>query len=263
MCGGGLAAWHRYTAPPAGETRFDWPAYDRELLRCAVCGHVVSRTDMDLSRLYEGAYMDATYAGDRLARDYARIMALPDDRSDNVARVRRLVAALGPSGTVLDVGSGLGVFPARMRDAGWTVTALDPDARAIAHLDELGIAGLRADFLTVEPERLGRHDLVTFNKVLEHVADPVAMLTRARAALRPGGTVYVELPDAEGAAGDPDGPAREEFFVEHLHVFSMASLCLLTRHAGLAVSRTERLHEPSGKYTLAAFMVDPDAEAAS
>jgi SAM-dependent methyltransferase len=257
MCSGALHGRHRYTAPPAGETRFDWPAYDRELLRCAVCGHVVSRTAMDLSGLYDGAYMDATYAGEELARNYARIMALPEERSDNVARVRRLVAALGPSGTVLDVGSGLGVFPARMRGAGWTVTALDPDARAAAHLEGLGIAAVQADFLTAEAERLGRHDLVTFNKVLEHVADPVAMLARARDVLRPGGAAYVELPDADGAAADPDGPGREEFFVEHLHVFTLASLCLLARHAGLAVTRAESLREPSGKYTLWAFLAAP------
>jgi SAM-dependent methyltransferase len=254
MCRNALDRWHRFTAPPEGETRFDWPAYDRELLRCAVCGHVVSVAGMDLSGLYDGAYMDATYAGDKLAGDYVRIMALPDERSDNVARVRRLVAALGPSGTVLDVGSGLGVFPARMRDAGWTVTALDPDARAVAHVEKLGIAALQADFTAVAPERLGRHDLVTFNKVLEHVADPAHMLARARPVLRPGGTIYVELPDADGAAADPDGPGREEFFVEHLHVFTVASLCLLARHAGMSVARAERLREPSGKYTLWALM---------
>ena len=36
-----------------------------------------------------------------------------------------------------------------------------------------------------------------------------------------GDLVYVELPDAEGAA--LHGPGREEFFIEHHHVFSAAS----------------------------------------
>lgn len=255
MCTAGLDRWHRFKAPPPGETRFPLrAAYDRELLRCTTCGHVVGRTDMDLGGLYDGAYMDATYAGDALARAYDRIMALPEARSDNGGRVARVVAALGASGTVLDVGAGLGVFPARMRDAGWTVTALDPDARAAAHLAGLGIAVLHTDFQTAPAHRLGRHDLVTFNKVLEHVEDPVAMLRRAHDALRPRGVVYVEVPDAEAATQDTDGPGREEFFVEHLHAFSLASLCLLARHAGFTAHRAERLHEPSGKYTLIAFL---------
>ena len=69
--------------------------------------------------------MDATYAGTRLAATYERIMALPPERSDNVQRVGRISARL-PAGRVLDVGSGLGVFPARMAQAGWQAVANAP-----------------------------------------------------------------------------------------------------------------------------------------
>lgn len=255
MCGAGsMERWHRYQEPPVGETVFDLRGqqYVRDLLRCGVCGHFVSRTDLDLAGLYEGEYMDATYAGDRLRATYERIMALPEDQSDNVARVDRVVRELGTSGRVLDVGSGLGVFPARMKEAGWQVTALDPDARAVEHTRELvGVDAVQADFFQAEAADLGRFDLVTLNKVLEHVPDPVAMLERAAGLLGPGGVVYVELPDGEGAAGE--GPGREEFFIEHLHVFSPASLALLSARAGLRLRRVERVREPSTKYTTFAF----------
>ncbi len=246
FCAGALALWHRYTAPPEGETLFALPAYDRSLLRCGTCGHMVS--SVALADLYGGAYMDATYAGDRLQRTYERIMALPPERSDNAARVARVLGEAGGSGRLLDVGAGLGVFPARMRDAGWDVTALDPDPRAVAHLrDRVGVAAVLGDFL--EADLSGTFDLVTFNKVLEHVEDPVALLARAASL---AGLVYVELPDAEGAGAD--SPGREEFFIEHLHVFSMASLCLLAGRAGYRVRSAVRLVEPSTKYTLAAFL---------
>jgi SAM-dependent methyltransferase len=203
---------------------------------------------VELRDLYGGAYMDATYAGDRLQRTYERIMALAPERSDNTARVRRVLAQAGTAGRVLDVGAGLGVFPARMREAGWDVTALDPDARAVAHLRErVGVEAVEGDFMAVALD--GRFDLVTLNKVLEHVEDPIAMLARA-AELAP--LVYVEVPDAEGAADD--GPGREEFFIEHLHVFSMASLALLAARAGCRVQSATRLVEPSTKYTLTAFV---------
>jgi SAM-dependent methyltransferase len=246
MCGGALVTWHRYTEPPAGETAFDLPSYDRALLRCQICGHMVST--VTLEDLYSGAYMDATYAGDRLAASYERVMALPPERSDNAGRVARVVAAAGASGRALDVGAGLGVFPARLRDAGWTVTALDPDPRSVAHLRErVGVEAVEGDF--GEAELTGPYDLVTFNKVLEHVEDPVALLARAAQLTS---LVYVEVPDAEGAGAD--SPGREEFFIEHLHVFSMASLCLLATRAGFLVRSAERLREPSDKYTLVAFL---------
>lgn len=246
LCEGALEPWHRYREPPAGETPFALEPYDRTLLRCEACGHMVST--VELSDLYGGAYMDATYAGDRLERTYERIMALAPERSDNTARVRRVLAEAGPAGRVLDVGAGLGVFPARMREAGWQVTALDPDPRAVAHLrGRVGVEAVQGDFMTAAFDP--RFDLVTLNKVLEHVEDPVGMLARA-AALAP--LVYVELPDAEGAAAD--GPGREEFFIEHLHVFSAASLRALAARAGCQVRSAERLVEPSTKYTLTAFL---------
>jgi SAM-dependent methyltransferase len=242
-----------YDAPPEGETRFDLRGqhYRREILRCPVCGHLVSRHDLDLTGLYEGAYMDATYAGDRLRATYDRIMSLPPEASDNMARVARIVAELPGQRTLLDVGSGLGVFPARMKEAGWNVTALDPDPRAAEHLrEEVGVESIQADFMLCG--EAGRFALVSFNKVLEHVPDPVAMLARAKGFLEPGGTVYVELPDGECAVGE--GPGREELFIEHHHAFSMASLCLLATRAGFTVRRCERLREPSDKLTLAAFL---------
>ncbi len=216
---------------------------------------------MDMTGLYAGPYLDATY-GDKegLRRSFERIIALPSERSDNWGRVRRVLDfARGylprreRVPTLLDVGSGLAVFPYGMKQAGWHVTALDPDARAARHAREtVGVAVTVGDFMMLEAEELGRYDVVTFNKVLEHVEAPVAMLARAAPLLEDGGFVYVELPDGEAAARD--GGEREEFFIDHHHVFSATSVALLADRAGFDVKALERLREPSGKYTLRAFL---------
>jgi hypothetical protein len=102
-------------------------------------------------------------------------------------------------------------------------------------------------------DELGRFDIVAFNKVLEHVPDPVEMLARGTHNVAEGGFVYVEVPDGPAAA--EDGFGREEFFIEHLHVFSPDSLALTAKRAGLRPLRVDRLQEPSTKYTLCAFLV--------
>jgi SAM-dependent methyltransferase len=262
LCAGEpLEPLFRYDSPPAGETAFDIPdaEYEREFLRCPRCGHLVGVNAIDMDRIYSGGYVDATYSADGIASTYDRVMSLPPERSDNVRRVDRieswwsLNAPSGAERTVLDVGSGLGVFPARMKEAGWRCTALDPDPRAVAHArDCIGVDAVCADFM--EQDGLGEFSLVSFNKVLEHVVDPVAMLRRSATVLSPGGVVYVEVPDGELAATDPDGPGREEFFIEHLCAFSAASLALLAVRAGLTSRLIARLREPSGKYTLYAFL---------
>src|SRR5260370_37726227 len=81
-----------YTARPAGEIAFPLAGeYRREYRRCSLCEHWFSRHEMDLSALYDGTYVDATY-GDGMRRTYERIMTLPAERSDNLGRVRTVRA---------------------------------------------------------------------------------------------------------------------------------------------------------------------------
>lgn len=252
----------QYDTPPAGETSFkSLPRSGRrDIVRCENCGHCRAVHDLSLEGLYKTEYMAATY-GNNLRAVYDRIMALPVEQSDNAGRVTRLTAVLG-SGRgrrVLDVGSGLGVFLARMKDEGWAGTALDPDARAVEHAREVvGVAAIQADWLNAAIKE-GSYDLVAFNKVIEHIEEPVDFLTKARRAVASGGNVYVEVPDGEAAAAA--GPEREEFFIEHWHMFSPISLLCLLRQSGLNVRLLERLREPSGKFTLRALAEGGAADA--
>ena len=188
---------------------------------------------------------------------FDRIIGLPPENSDNAGRRDRLLEfALQrmyttADVTLLDVGSGLGVFPYVMRLAGWNCTALDPDPLACEHIAaKAGVATVVADFLNVDPVSLGAFDVVSLNKVIEHVENPCEMLRKAACVTSPRGFVYVEVPDGEMAA--VEGPGREEFFIEHHHVFSVPSLALTLERSGLTPITIERLKEPSGKYTLVA-----------
>jgi SAM-dependent methyltransferase len=256
FCGGDHRRVASYDAPPEGETDFAISPYRRTLWQCRRCGHAINLTGFDLeATLYQGAYAEATY-GEKMRATFARIMTLPPERSDNrqrVARIDGFAETIGWSGprSCLDVGSGLGVFPAVMRQSGWDCAALDPDPAATAMIAELaGVETLTGDFMVVAPPR--RYDLVCFNKVLEHVRAPAAMLARAGEFLTDRGAVHVELPDGEAALDDA-GPEREEFFVEHFDAYSAASIALLIRAAGFDTLSVERIREPSGKYTLRAF----------
>lgn len=256
FCGGDHRRVASYHAPPRGETDFGISPYRRTLWQCARCGHVINLHGFDLeATLYQGAYAEATY-GEKMRATFAKIMGLPPDRSDNRHRVARMNGFAETSGwsgarSCLDVGSGLGVFPAALRETDWDCAALDPDPAATAMIAELAkVETLTGDFMAVSTPR--RFDLVSFNKVLEHVREPVAMLARTEAFLTDRGAVYVELPDGEAALADA-GPEREEFFIEHFDAYSAASIALLIRAAGFDTLSVERIREPSGKYTLRAF----------
>lgn len=258
-----LAQAFVYEAPPEGETRFalDGITYARAYDKCSLCGHWFGNHDIDIGALYENDYVNSTYGGvEGMRKRLQKILALPPERSDNAGRVARVNAfaltRFSPgfaNPSLLDVGAGIGVFPAAMKASGWTVIAVEPDPRTAQHLREA--VGVEAQAVPIEAlgrDFAGRFDAISFNKVLEHVEDPVAVLSAARPLLAPGGFVYIEVPDAEAAA--EHGKGREEFFIEHHHVFSAASLALAVVRAGFMLLALERLQEPSTKFTLRAFL---------
>lgn len=262
MCGGTDMAVHfTYSEPPPLETRFPLAKgerYWRELHRCGHCGHYVESFAPDQGSLYAGEYVSTLYQNrDGIRRAFDRINALPPEKSDNVGRVRFVDAycrgrwggqARAPR--LLDVGAGLGVFPFRMKQLGWDCVALDMDERLAAHhRDVVGMQAITGDVRNIEG--VGAFDLVTFNKVLEHVAEPAAMLSSVGRLLTPDGLVYVELPDGEAA--EAEGKEREEFLLGHKHVFSFVSFALLIANAGFELLMCERLREPSTKFTLRGF----------
>jgi len=268
ICGDGkLTAVRHFLAPPSGETKFTAPPnwhYERTLFRCDACGHFTSAHNLLCDDFYSGAYMDATYGDDGVARRFARVISLPPGESDNQGRVRRVIefaeshvrVSVGDAGrSVLDVGSGLCVFPYEMKQRGWNCTAIDPDARAVAHArNRVGVEAIHSNYEAATLPR--RFDVVTFNKVLEHVRDPIGFLKRSHWQVQRGGFVYLEVPDGEAAIAD--GPERQEFYAEHFHAFSSHSLQHLVERAGFHFTKSGRLCEPSGKFTLWAFITEPD-----
>ena len=253
-----------YDEAPLGETRFEFArgeGYSRDVLRCRVCGHFVSIHKMDDSALYSEEYVTSTYGdAQSLKATFDKINSLQPSESDNVGRVRRIVAfAKGFWGgnpvehpTILDVGSGLCVFLHRMKEYGWKCSAVDPDARSVKHAAEtVGVIAIQGDFL--KTEELTSYDVVSLNKTLEHVKDPLPMLIKARKVLNRDGFCYIELPDGNAAARD--GQGREEFFIDHHHIFSPASLAILAEKAGFDIRLLESVREPSTKYTLRGFLI--------
>jgi 2-polyprenyl-3-methyl-5-hydroxy-6-metoxy-1,4-benzoquinol methylase len=110
-----------------------------------------------------------------------------------------LVAELADAGaSVLEVGSGPGVDADRLEALGFTVRRTDA-ARAFVELQRAD--GHRIDLLDVRTDDLGGpYDVVFAHAVLLHIdrAELPAVLTRLRAAVRPGGLLAMTLKEGDG-----------------------------------------------------------------
>ena len=253
-----LSCTIEYTERPKGETAFPIDGkYERAYNQCKTCGHFYSSHSLCISDIYSGVYSDATY-GEERDRIFKKIVSLEPSKSDNYARCERINEFWLSRGLntenkrLLDIGSGLGVFPAVIQKSGWHVTALDPDIKAIELIKkQVGCETIHADFMMHEFGSKDIFELITLNKVLEHVEMPIDILARCKSLMRRDGIVYIEVPDGENALSE--GVDREEFYIEHHHVFSAASLGLMIRSAGFRLLEMRSLRENSGKYTVYAF----------
>ncbi|MGB9924874.1 MAG: class I SAM-dependent methyltransferase [Methanothrix sp.] len=139
-------------------------------------------------------------------------------------------------GRLLDVGCGNGMFLDRMRQLGWEVAGVEPDAAAVAVAREM--LGLEVFQGLLEDAKFpdGHFDAITMNHVIEHVPDPIGTLKACQRVLRPGGKLVVVTPNIESLGRRKFDDAWLHWDPpRHLHIFSPQSLRLAAERAGLRV----------------------------
>lgn len=239
--------------------------YARTWVECSSCGavsNVHGAGNRERLDSLAAGYYEVDFATGTIGDKFSKVIALPPERSDNAQRVARIHAFLDgwlpgapTQRRVLDIGAGTGVFLWRFLEQGesrgWSGTAVEPDAIAAAHLRSLDrfpvIEGLYSSEL-----QLAGFDLVTLNKVVEHLPNPIDLVKQAASALRaPAGVLYVEVPDKLTVQHRP--PDDNILGALHCHLYDPVSLAVLLARAGLATLRIDRVFDPSGKITMTAF----------
>jgi 2-polyprenyl-3-methyl-5-hydroxy-6-metoxy-1,4-benzoquinol methylase len=152
-------------------------------------------------------------------------------RAGRVALGRLRIAGLlaAPTARVLDCGAGGGEFSYLLTSRGYRLTGIEPNdgyreyARA-----EYGV-DLRPGTLDDNEFSPAEFDLITIFHVLEHVPEPRAALLRLAGWLKPGGHLYIEVPNALTDVSSPSNLYHRA----HLYYFAAAPLAALARQAGL------------------------------
>ena len=96
---------------------------------------------------------------------------------------------------LLDIGCGPGFFLSTAIKRGWQGFGIEPSRQAAAHARTLGAQITEGLFTQDTAAALDRFDVVNLTNVLEHVPDPVTILTRAIGLLEPGGALCVGVPN--------------------------------------------------------------------
>jgi len=137
------------------------------------------------------------------------------------------------TGTLLDVGSGVGTLLHVARNRGFTVKGveLSPWASAFAR-DEKGLdvtTGMLEDAML----RTASFDVVVINHVLEHVPDPRVLLAEIRRILKDDGLLVIGVPNIGSIMAQLKGARWASLKPEeHIWHFTHATLRRLVAEAG-------------------------------
>lgn len=112
-------------------------------------------------------------------------------------QVRRLLGGYWKWGSnLLDVGCGAGKFDGQLQELGWQVVGIDFSLKACSNARSLfQVTTLCADGASL-PLKDGSFDVVVMRHVLEHLPSPMKAMEEVHRALRKGGLVAIETPNA-------------------------------------------------------------------
>jgi 2-polyprenyl-3-methyl-5-hydroxy-6-metoxy-1,4-benzoquinol methylase len=165
------------------------------------------------------------YTGDYL-RDRPNVEA-------KFARVLEHLERYVSPGRLLDVGCGPGFLLAVARERGWDVRGVDVNRWAADHArEELGL-DVTCERLESAAFKDASFDAVTMMDLIEHVADPGALVAEAARITRPGGALAIHTPDAGSPVSRAMGRRWPEVrrAGEHLVLLSLqGAISLLERN---------------------------------
>jgi SAM-dependent methyltransferase len=193
-----------------------------DIVRCPACGHMqLAHTpgDDELLPLYEEAEADHYIEEEAGQRETA-------------AAALDVIEAHVGRGRMLDLGCWVGFLLAEARERGWEVAGVEPSGFASAFAREtLGLPVQRSDLFSADLPA-GAFDAVVLGDVIEHLPDPGAALERIGGLLRPGGVLYLALPDAGSRLARGMGRRWWSVLPTHVQYFTRESLATLLRRHG-------------------------------
>ena len=139
-----------------------------------------------------------------------------------------------PNGRALEVGCGNGNFLSRLKRHGWHVNGVDLSAHAVAAAKQNFDIDVFHGQLDDAPFPAETFDYIHLSHVVEHFFDPLKTMKKVRDLLKPGGIIYIEVPNAASVSVK----ISKEFWYgwdppRHLFMFTPETLDSLLQKAGL------------------------------
>ena len=193
------------------------------LVRCEVCDLVYASNPPAQDQLAH-AYHLAEYDSSEEASDAAQ---------QYVMAIQPTLAKLHIRRRILDIGSGTGILLEFLRGEGFAeLVGVEPSSAAIAAAPAHRRDWLREGIFEESVFEPASFDLICCFMTMEHVRDPMDTALSAWRLLRPGGAFVTVTHDYRSMVNRVLGKKSPIIDVEHMQLFSKASICELFERCG-------------------------------
>jgi SAM-dependent methyltransferase len=196
-----------------------------DIVCCRSCGH------MQLDPLPSAELLAEGYA-EAESEDYI------EEEAGQRATARRALDAIEPHlapGRLLDLGCWVGYLLSEAHRRGWQGVGVEPSRFASAYARERLGLDVRTEALLSARLDPGSFDAIVMADVIEHLLDPGAALRHCAQLARPGGILYLALPDAGSAVARMLGRRWWSVIPTHVQYFTRPSLTMLLERNGWRV----------------------------
>jgi SAM-dependent methyltransferase len=214
---------------------------DANIIDCLVCGYKHVHP-LPTSEELSSFYAEEFYSTEKPVYIQRYLEDEPWWKLTYSSRLHHLESIGLAKKTVLDVGSGPGLFLKFANENGWKALGVEPSKIAVEHTRSLGCEVVEG-FLDLElTKSIGRFAAIHASEVLEHVPDPKGMLDLFHSLLEEDGLICICVPNdfnifQEALVAEQ---GYKEWWVDkkhHLNYFSHDSLVKLLEKSHFAVEK--------------------------
>ena len=184
----------------------------------------------ELEAIYKKGYRDKAFRGVNIRQAYNKVYVLPKDQSESWQRAEWFSKNVNVGKRVLDVGSGLGIFPKHLMDFGYEVDCTEENTHSVKFIKNV----LKIPCYTKLP-KIMNYDIISLVHILEHIPDPDDFIKKFG-----GIKLFIEVPD--GKYFDTLKNSHDDLNSCHLWGFDFHTLELLLQRNGYHVTAAKRVH---------------------
>ena len=201
-------------------TVFPWK--ELSILHCDACGHGILSRDTKNPFLKEESF----------TKRFHNLENTPQSRGLSALRLSFIQSFWNRRGLIVDLGCSVGSFMKVAIKHGYKAIGYDSSPFASLMASKSGLQVIQADIQSLDGY-MPKAGCFTLFDVLEHIDDPLKLMTSVRKSLDTDGVVVISTPDSTGVTKTQFPSWRHYKPDEHKHYFTVNSLDLLLKKSGL------------------------------